>query len=95
MLTIHNDSLGDVSLSARVPSPMRILAALAEQIGGHTWIDETANGTRRLLLRFLHPAHSSLAREPSDDELGWGDREISLTGPIYGAREPSDGTFDP
>lgn len=95
LLTVYNEFLGDVSLGERLPSPMRVLAALAEQIRGHTWIDETADGRRRLFLRFLNPAPPSLAREPFDDELGWGDGENALTGPIYGAREPSDGMFAP
>jgi len=91
LLTIHNDSLGDVSLSERVPSPMRILAALAEQIGGQTWIDETPDGTRRLLLRFLHPAEESSSQALADDDLGWGDGGNFLTGHTYSARKADNG----
>jgi two-component sensor histidine kinase len=95
MLTVFNAFLGDVSLGSRVPSPMRVLAALAEQIGGQTWIDEAPDGTRRLLLRFLHPTHASQNRAPSNDDLGWGDGENSLTGHIYRARDPNDDTPSP
>ncbi len=85
LLTIHNEFLGDVSVSERVPSPMRVLAALAEQMGGHTWIDEAPDGARRLFLRFSQPGRAASTSGPSDEELGWGDGE-TLTGRIYGAR---------
>ncbi len=91
LLTVHNALLGDVSLGERIPSPMRVLAALAEQIGGHIWIDETADGTRRLMLRFFQPARLTPARMPFDDDLGWGDGKNAIPGHIYGIPKTSDG----
>jgi two-component sensor histidine kinase len=95
LLTVYNEVLGDVSLSARVPSPMRVLAALAEQISGRTWIDETQDGKRRLLLRFLRPAQPSPKRAPSDEDLGWGNGENALVGHIYRQRDSGNGNQSP
>ena len=85
LLTVYNEFLADVSLSERTPSPMRVLAALAEQLGGRTWIDEAPDGARRLFLRFPHPGCALPDNIPSDDELGWGDGESALTCHVYGA----------
>ncbi|MDR3527813.1 MAG: sensor histidine kinase [Rhizomicrobium sp.] len=84
LLTVYNEFLGDVSLSERTPSPMRVLAALAEQLGGRTWIDEAPDGARRLFLRFAHPGRTDEG-SLTDEELGWGDGESTLTGHVYGA----------
>ena len=86
LLTVYNEFLSDASLSERSPSPMRVLAALAEQLGGHTWIDEAPDGARRLLLRMPHPGRVLPTGAPSEEELGWGDGESTVAGHIYRER---------
>jgi len=82
LLTVENELLSDASISDRTPSPMRVLAALADQMGGRTWIDETADGTPRLFLRFPHSTRP-IPTASCDDDLGWGDGEKAVAGHIY------------
>jgi len=80
----------DGATSRHTPPPMRVLTALAGQIGGRTWMEETAEGTCCVSLRFSRPAPSLHSRVAFDDDLGWGDGEKSLTGRIYDLRENND-----
>lgn len=56
MLWVEDGVFASAALNAGRPSPMRIFAALAEQLKGEYWVETTPEGKSRLSLRL--PIHS-------------------------------------
>ncbi len=85
LLSVEHPALSGASLRESMPSSARILGALCEQMGGRTWLDDSANGARRLLLRIAVAVRSPHSRTLSGGESGWG--EEVKTGPFYDERQ--------
>lgn len=78
----------DVLLSGQIlHSPLRIMSALAAQIGGTTWTEETPPARQQATLRFPRPTPLPPNRSNRQDDLGWGAIEPSMTGLVYEARD--------
>jgi two-component sensor histidine kinase len=85
LLSVEHPALSGASLRDSMPSSARILGALCEQMGGRMWLDDSANGTRRLRLRIAVTVRSAQSRTLSGGESGWG--EDAKTGPFYDERQ--------
>ena len=85
LLSVEHPALSSASLRESIPSSARILGALCEQMGGRMWLDDSANGARRLLLRIAVVVRSAQSRTLSGGEAGWG--EDAKTGPFYDERQ--------
>jgi len=60
--------LSEAALKTGKPSPERILRALAEQLQGHCWFDQSQGGMPKLMLRLpeMSGTQSPASFVPSD-----------------------------